>query len=49
MISFILDTLLEVAFLVASDDPAWCRRNLADPEGKLNILYTQDRLDGRKK
>ena len=32
----------EVVFAVASDDPGWCRENLEDPTGELNVVFTSD-------
>ncbi len=32
----------EVVFAVASDDPGWCRENLEDPAGELNVVFTSD-------
>jgi len=34
----------DVIFVVATDEPEWCRDNLADPRGKLNIAFTSDHV-----
>ncbi len=33
---------------MASDDPGWCRKNIVDREGKMQINVTHDHYRGRK-
>ncbi len=35
-------SISDAAFVVVSDDVAWCKENLVDPEGHLHITFSQD-------
>jgi len=36
-----------IVFAVASDEPDWCKENLIDPRGRINVVHTHDRVRSR--